>query len=135
MISRTRAARLIWLSHFDMEHVIGAVLRNGMVLCVGLALVGFLVQEMRGSGVLLAHTLQARSVPRLLLTDFQHRTSPDFWLDLLIDTTVATLMLIPYIRILVSACYLGFVEHHRNLALLTGLVLIIVTIVVLTDFV
>ncbi len=135
MISRMRAVRLIWLSHFDMEHVIGSVLRNGMVLCVGLALVGFLVQEIRGSGGLLAHTLQARSLPRLLLTDFQHRHSPDFWLDLLIDTTVATLMLIPYIRVLVSVCYLGFVERHRKLALLTGLAFIIVTIVVLTDLV
>lgn len=135
MISRKRAAQFTWLSHFDMEHVVGTILRNGVALCVGLALTGFFVQKILGSGGLLAHTLQAKSVTRLLVTDFQHRDAPDFWSDLLVDTTVTVLMLIPYFRILVSACYLGFVERHRKLALLAGFTLAIVTIIVLTDLV
>ena len=92
-------------------------------------------QHVLGSQAHLNPTLQARSVPSLLVFDFQHRDTPGFWLDLLIDTTVALLMLIPYIRLLVSALYMSLIERERRLSILIWVTLLILTIAVLTDLV
>ncbi len=135
MISRKRAARLVWLSHFDFEHLVSSLLRNGTLGCVSLAAVGLMFQHVLGSQAHLNPTLQARSVPSLLVFDFQHRDTPGFWLDLLIDTTVALLMLIPYIRLLVSALYMSLIERERRLSILIWVTLLILTIAVLTDLV
>ena len=135
MINRRRAARLTRLAHFDMEHLVSSVLRNGMVLCVSLAVAGFIIQQVLGHRAHLARVFQASSVSRLLLTDFQQTHAPDFWPDLLIDATVAVLILIPYLRVLTSMLYLSLIERDRKLTLLTSFVLIVATIVVLTDLV
>ncbi len=135
MISRKRAAWLIWLSHFDMEHLVSNLLRNGMLSCVSLAAVGLMFQHVLGSQVHLDPTLQARSIPSLLAANFQHRAALNFWPDLLVDITVAILMLIPYFRLLISALYLSLIERERRLAPFIWLTLLILTITVLTDLV
>ena len=135
MISRKRAARLIWLSHFDMERLVSRLLGHGMVLCVSLAVIGLLLQYVFGPHAPLASTLQASSIPSLLANDFRHRDAPGFWPDLLIDATVAILMLIPYLRLLTSALYLGLIERDRRLLMFISLTLFMLTIAVFTDLV
>jgi len=135
MISRKRTARLIWLSHFDMEHLVSSLLRNGMLGCVSLAAVSLMFQHVLGLQAPLNLTLQARSIPALLTFDFQHRYATGFWSDLLIDTTVALLMLIPYIRLLVSALYMSLIERERRLSIFIWVTLLVLTIAGLTDLV
>ncbi len=135
MISRKRAAWFIWLSHFDMERVVSRLLRYGMLVCVSLAAVGLMLQYVFGPQAHLAPTLQARSIPSLLANDFRHRDAPGFWPDLLIDATIAILMLIPYLRLLTSALYLGLIERDRRLLAFIGIALLMLTITVLTDLV
>jgi len=133
MISRKRAARLTWLSHFDMEHLVGRLLQYGMLLCVSLAVVGFMLQEVFGPQAHLDPILQAQSIPALLMYDMRHRDATNFFPDLLIDLTISVLILIPYFRLLMSALYLGFIERDRSLLVVVGMTLLIPTVAVLTD--
>lgn len=125
------ATRARWIANVDIEPLISAVLRNGLLSGMGLILAGLLVQW-AGQHEVTPHVLQANSVPLLILQDLRLPRAGEFWPRLLADLGVAIVMLTPYVRVAVTLGYAVCVERNRTHALLVGIILGILTIVLLT---
>ena len=128
----TRAARKQWVARFDMEALVSAILRQGMVLSLGLISVGVAWRYASDRTVGFEAPLRGTNVLQFLLADI-HRVaaSPRFWPSAVAHVGVAGLLLIPYLRVLASMLYFVFVERSRAHALLTGLVLVTLTYILL----
>lgn len=124
-----------WLAGFDMEDLISVILRNGMLVSMGLIGAGLLLWRFGQAHVSFGQNLQAENIPDLLLKAFQQIGSPGRWPALLVHSGIAVLLVTPYLRVIASAVYFGWVEHRWKQALLTGFVLAILTVVLLTDWI
>ena len=118
-----------WVSDFDMEPLVGAILRVGSFVGSGLVLLG-LIWSWRATGHLgLVGPLTAETVLRFLLSGVRHaellRTTPVG----LIRLGLAVLLLVPYVRVIVSAWYFEVVERQRLYALLSALTVLLLTYV------
>ena len=112
-----------------------AVLTNGTRLCLGLIIASGVLQWTSHGSKTFGDRLQARSVPSLIVADLQHVGAPDFWPRVLLDAALAVLLLTPYVRVLTSLLYSTVVERDRRHAWYSGIVLLILTILVLTNLV
>lgn len=126
--------RAQWLARFDMEPLVGAILRNGMTVSVGAILLGLGLQW-TGHGSPPAPWLQARSLPALLWWDLQGLGTPGLWPTRLVHLGVAALLLTPYLWVVASFVYFVWVERSWKHAVFTGAVLIVLTITLLTTLV
>lgn len=131
----TRAAWLRWIATFDMEDLTSTLLRNGTVVSMGLIAASLLMQALGPWPGDLGPNLKARSVPVLIVSDIHQLGTPGAGPRVLLHLGVAALLLTPYVRVLASLLYFAVVERSRRHALLTGLVLTILTIVLLTTWV
>ncbi len=125
-------ARARWIANFDIEPLMSAILRNGMLISMVLIAASLIVQWMQTGRPTLEYMLQGDSIPELILKDFQHMDSPNFWSDLLIDCGISVLMLTSYIRVLVSMVYCAYIDPDRTNLVLTFIVFVILTIVLMT---
>ncbi len=129
------ATRLKWLATFDVEPLISTILRNGTLLSVGLAAAASLALQWKNAEwAQLEGTVRAKSLPLLILVDLKHVSSPAFWPKLLIDLSIAALMLTSYFRVLASMVYVTCVERNWQQVLFTSFVLIVLTVFVFTPW-
>ena len=127
--------RAMWLARFDVEPLLSAILRHGTWLCFMLAL-GSVILEWGGTGgAAFGDRMHAKSLPALLVTNMRRVSSLVSWPRLLLDFSVAALLLTPYLRVLISLLYFAWVERNRRYTLLTVFVFALLTIVVLTNVV
>ena len=128
------AARIKWLSKFDMETLVSSVLGIGTQLCLGCAIANFALQQAAGwpQG---SDRLQAAGLPMLFVMDLRRVSIPALWPRLLLDAALAILMLTPYCRVLASMFYMTYVERDRKQMVFIGFVLTVLTVLVLTDLV
>ena len=126
-------ARIKWLSSFDMEPLVSAILQNGMLIGAGLIAASVVIERMEPAGT--GHVLQAFSIPTLILADLQRYGTPHFWSRLLLDTGIAVLMVTPFLQLCVSMLYFTFVDLNWKCALCTGIILVVLTIVLFSRLV
>ncbi len=135
MTPTRRVSWVMWLARFDVEPLLSASLRYGTWLCFLLALGSLVLQWTGSGGATLGDRIHARSLPSLLMKDLGGGSLRVSWSRLLLDGSVAALLLTPYLRLLVSLIYFVCAERNRRYTLLTLFVLMLVTIIVLTDLV
>lgn len=123
-----------WLSRLDMEPLLSAVLRGGMLVSVGLMVAGWVAGRMLPSGNA-PYEIRAISIPRLLQTDLSRAGSPDFWRTFLTDLGFVTLMITPYARLMLTGFYLVFVKRHWRYAVFTSISLFLLGVVMFSDVV
>ena len=128
-------ARARWIAGFDIEPLMSAILRNGLLLSMGLIVAGLVVQSRAMGRLDFGYMLQAGSVPEMLQNDLQRVSASDFRSRLLLDMGVSALMITSYLRVLASMVYFAFVDCNRTNLLFTAIVFIILTIVLLTTLV
>ena len=129
---RSRAARARWIAGFDIEPLMSAILRNGMLISMGLIAGSLVVQWVQTGRLNSDYVLQGDSIPVLIQRDFQQMNASNFWPDLLIDLGISALMLISYVRVLVSMLYFAYVDRDRSNFIFTAVIFVILTIVLLT---
>ncbi len=128
-------SRLQWIANFDMESLVSNILRSGILLSVGLIVAVLAAHACKKGAVDFGEHIQARSITHLLKNDLYRMKVSWFHSPTFIHLSIAVLMLTPYARVVASMVYFAGVERHWKHALLTGIVLIILTIVLLTDLV
>lgn len=125
-----------WIASFDMEPLLSSVLKIGTGVSMALFAASLALHQWAGkaeSGF--GPNLQAKSVPLLILADLGQFDSPGFWSRLLLHLGVSVLLLIPYVRLLVSMIYFAWIERSWKHVVFTGFVLIIMTIGLFTNWV
>ena len=127
--------RAQWLARFDMEHLVGAILQNGMLVSMALIAAGVIGRWLAHDRIAWDPSLQAKSLPLLVWADLQRLDTPAAWPLLLVHLGIATLMLTPYLRVVASLIYFILVERSWKHAMFTGVVLALLTITLLTTFV
>ena len=126
--------RVKWLSRLDMEPLLGAVLRGGMLLSVTLMAAGLLAGRAAQPKVV-EYGIHAISIPRLLRADLSRAGSNDFWHHLLVDLGFVALMITPYARLTLTWVYLILVKKRWRYAVYTSIVLFLLAIVMFSDVV
>ena len=122
-----RAARAIWVAKVDMEALISAMLRWGILLSVGLTMAGLLCRGRATPEAGVSAPLQGENLFHLILADWHRAGSPGQWPVVLMHGGIAVLFLAPYGRVVISTLYFACVERSGRHAVLTGLVLLLVT--------
>lgn len=118
-----------------METLVSIILRNGILLSTGLIVAALVVYGRKKGAIDFGDNIQARSITHLLKDDLYRVKAPWLHPPVLIHLSVAMLMLTPYARVVASMFYFVGVERNWKHALLTGIVLVILTIILLTDLV
>lgn len=130
----TRVARVKWLSGFDLEPLLSAVLSGGMLISVGLMITGLMVSRVIGPGDIV-YQIHAISLPRLLQADLRRVGSQEFWGRFLIDLGFSVLLLTPYVRLVITWLYLAFVKSRWRYAAYTSVILVLLTLMMFSDVV
>lgn len=120
-------ARLKRIADLDMEPLISAILLRGMLLSMGLMIAGLAWQWATAGQLGVNSVLQGINVFHFLLGDVRHLFVAGLRPEVLVDFGVATLLLIPYVRVLASVVYFGWVERQWLYTLLTSGVFLILT--------
>jgi len=128
----TNVARVRWLSKFDMEPLLSAVLIGGMVIGVSLIIAGLVIGGLTGPA-LLEYRIHAVSIPRFLEIDLQRVGAPDFWQRLLIDLGFSIILITPLLRLVVTWLYFMVTQRHRIYAVYTAIVLLLLGLDMFTD--
>ena len=124
--------RVRWLSRFDVEPLLSGTLRTGTIISIGLMIAALAAAgaEKVGAG----YKIQAVGIPRLLQADLDRAGSPDFWYRFLADLGFSALLITPYVRLAIMWLYLAFVKKRRRYALYTSAILLLLAVVVFSDF-
>ncbi len=122
-----------WLARFDLEPLLSAILRNGLLLSIGLVSVSLCMQAL-GNAPGDQHLLQAESLPLLIWADLHRAGTSGFWPRFLLDLGVVVLLLTQYVRVAISMVYFAYVERSKKHVLFSSVVLVILTVVLLTEF-
>ena len=130
-----RADRAFWIARFDIESLIGTILRGGTWITLGLLLVSAGIQWETKGQLEIGSQLRAKSVPLLVYSGLEGVGSPLFWFQLFVHLGVGVLLLTPYVRVAATLMYFSSVEPSKKRILSTGLVLILLTIILLSDWV
>ena len=129
------AARAKWIAQFDMENLVSSILQNGMLISISLVMVTLVVPRVEDNPRGFGSVLQARSLPLLFWADLRQLGVPGAWPTLLLHLSVAVLLVTPYLRVMASMVYFAGVERNWRHALVTGFVLAVLTITLLTNLV
>lgn len=116
-----------WVSKFDMEDLVGSILRRGTVLSVVLVLAGLALRRVGLGGAGFEDRLQGTNVLQFLLADAQHIASLARWPAVLVHGGLAALFLTPYARVLASLFYFASLERSWRQTLLTACTLLPLT--------
>jgi len=111
----------------DMETVVGYILLSGVLLSISLILAGLAWHWARVGDLKFDYTIAGMSLASFVFRDFQQLDPSVARPRALINVGIALLMLTPYVRVLVSALYFGFVERNWKYTLFTTLVLAVLT--------
>ena len=130
-----RAEQAFRIARFDIESLISTILRIGMWISLSLIVASLIVQWIEKSPVGFENKLRATSVPVLILDDLQGGSSQIPWSSLIMHLGVAALLLTPYVRVAATLLYFMRVEPSWKRCLCTGLVLLLLTVILLTNWV
>ncbi len=129
------AGQAFWIARFDMEPLIGRILRSGMWMSCGLIVASLVAQWAGKNQEGFGPNLMAKSVPLLISADLQRSDSSILWPSLLVHLGVAVLLLTPYARVLATLLYFMWVELSWKRILFTSLVLALLTVILLSDWI
>ncbi len=122
-----RLSRARWVSTFDHEPFIGAILRNLTILSA-LCILSAMMWRWRLTGrVEFNGVLEGTNVIVFLLADVRHGLSVAWGPRTLLHVGIALLFLIPYVRTLASLWYFAWVERNTRPALFSGCILAMLT--------
>ncbi len=110
-----------------MELLVGYILQVGVLLSMILIAVGVVWRWFNTGSVGFDYTISGMNFFEFVLTDIQQMAASTFRPRLLANLGIATLMLTPYVRVLASMLYFGFVEHNRKYTVFTGFVFVVLT--------
>ncbi len=113
--------------HFDMEILVGYILLTGVLLSVALLATSFVWHWMRVGHLRFEHTIAGMNFFEFILTTFRQMASRAFRPRLFLNLGIGVLMLTPFVRVLASVFYFGFVERNWKYTLFTGFVLGVLT--------
>ena len=119
--------RIQWIASFDIEPVIGKLLRRGTLLSGILIATGLALQYFGKTPADFGPNLHAKSLLDLMFNGLDQGDLPGFWPHFLFRAGVSTLLLTTYTRQLVSMLYFGWIERNWKHALFSGFVLIVIT--------
>ncbi len=125
-------ARVKWLSKFDMEPLLSAILMRGMFISAGLIIAGLVVGGLTGQ-VAVEYRIRAVSIPRFLEADLHRFGSPDFWYCFLVDLGLAVLLTIPFLRLVMTWFYFVSIKRHWIYVICTAIVLLLLGLDMFTD--
>ncbi len=128
----TNVARVRWLSKFDMEPLLSAVLLGGMMTGIGLIIAGLVVGGLTRQAVL-EYRIRAASIPRFLEVDLQRVGAPDFWQRFLIDLGFSIVLITPFLRLVVTWLYFAVVQRRWIYVVYTAMVLLLLGMDMFTD--
>ena len=126
--------RAQWLARFDLEPLVSVILRNGTLLGVGFILASLLARRLGPSTDFGPHP-HTTSLPKLLIEDWHRYAAAGLWARPLLDAGVVAILATPYLRLWASLVYFVWVEPRWRQALFTGMVLVILTLILFTDFI
>ena len=123
--------RAKWVSTFDREPFISAILRN-LTMLSAICILSALAWRWAATGRLgFDDTLEGTNVLGFLLADLRHGLSAAWAPHLLLHAGVAALFMIPYVRALASLWYFAYVERNARYALFSGCVVAVLTYILL----
>ena len=128
-------ARAKWIANFDIEDLVSSILRNGMLISMGFIIASLVFRWIGNEEASFGPNLQAKSIPTMILSDLPKLGLPNFRPSLLLHLGVAVLLLTPYVRVFASMVYFTLIERSRKYVLFTSFVLLILTIILLTELV
>jgi len=110
-----------------MEVLLGAFLLAGVLLSVGLILLGMIWHLVVFGHLSLTYELAGMNLFQLLAAEVRMGARGQFRPALLINGGIATLMLTPYLRVLLSMVYFFLVLRNWEYTVITAVVLVILT--------
>jgi uncharacterized membrane protein len=110
-----------------MELLVGYILQVGVLLSMILIAVGVVWRWFNTGTVGFDYTISGMNFFEFVLTDIQQMAAGTFRPRLFANLGIATLMLTPYVRVLASMLYFGFVERNRKYTIFTGFVFVVLT--------
>ena len=122
-----RIRRAQWIASFDMEDLVSAILRDGMLVSMGLVISGLMLQRFCHGRI--EEQLQGTNVLQLILADLHQIGLAARWPSILVHVGIAGFMVTPYVRVFASMLYFAKVQRSWKHALMTGLVLATLTYV------
>ncbi len=112
-----------WIAGFDMEELIGKILRNGILISVTLLITGLALEKLLKGRIDYKEGIQGANLTQFVLSGFTEAGPPDLWSDFLLRLSVTALLVTPYLRVLASGFYFLRVERsllHAGLAVFTA---------------
>jgi len=122
--------RTIWIGTFDRESFLAAILKTGLVVGLGLLIAGSLWQRQSTGHVQFERSLQGGNILQLLI-DACRPASALRWPQRFLHVGISVLILTPYVRILASAWYFGYVERNHRYAMYAGCACLLLTYILL----
>ena len=110
-----------------MELIVGYILQIGVLLSMILIAVGVVWRWFNTGNVGFDYVISGMNFFEFVLTDVQQIVAGTFRPRLFANLGIATLMLTPYVRVLASMLYFGFVERNRKYTVFTGFVFVVLT--------
>ena len=121
--------RIKWIAGFDMEDLIGSILRRGTILSISLVLAGVLLQWVGVDRGVPADTIQGTNAFHFFLADLRRIGPIASWPTILIHWGITVLLYTPYVRVVASVLYFAYVQRSWKHALLRSFVLATLTYV------
>lgn len=129
------AAQISRLAGFDMGILVSLILRNGIFLSMGLITAGLILSRFGNGPIAVGYPVRAESVLELFLKGLQSAHPSEQRAVQFLHLGIGVLLITPYLRVVASAVYFGCVERRLRQALLSGGVLAVLTVILLTPLV
>jgi uncharacterized membrane protein len=112
---------------FEMDAVVGVVLRDGILLSLGLIIIGLFWRWLRTGGLTLDYQIAGTNLFEFVTGEVRLAVQGSVRPRLLINLGIAVLMLTPFIRVAVSMVYFVGVLRNWKYTCFTAIVLIVLT--------
>lgn len=112
---------------FQMDTVVGVVLRDGVLLSLGLIVIGLVWRWLRTGGMALDYQIAGTNLFEFVTGEVRLAVQGSVRPRLLINLGIAVLMLTPFIRVAVSMVYFMGVLRNWKYTCFTAIVLIVLT--------
>lgn len=112
---------------FEMDTVVGVVLRDGVLLSLGLIIIGLFWRWLRTGSLALDYQITGMNLFEFVIGEVRLAVLGSVRPRLLINLGIAILMLTPFIRVAVSMVYFLGVLRNWKYTCFTAIVLIVLT--------
>ncbi|HET9177671.1 MAG TPA: DUF1634 domain-containing protein [Terriglobia bacterium] len=126
-VPSTRTGPVGEARQFEMDSVVGVVLRDGILLSLGLIVLGMFWRWLRTGGLALDYQIAGTNLFEFVTGEVRLALHGSVRPRLLINLGIAVLMLTPFIRVAVSMVYFMGVLRNWKYTCFTAIVLIVLT--------